>query len=52
VKFNTSLPGFQIVETYENISWNGGTLWLGVDGISLFFIILTALLIPICLVAS
>jgi NADH-quinone oxidoreductase subunit M len=52
VKFNASLPGFQMVETYENMSWNGGTLWLGVDGISLFFIILTALLIPVCLVAS
>ena len=43
---------FQFVEV---ISWIGNSniqFTLGIDGISLFFVLLTTLLIPICILAS
>ncbi|HET9727973.1 MAG TPA: NADH-quinone oxidoreductase subunit M [Acidimicrobiia bacterium] len=52
VKFDTAPSGYQF---YESHSWIGtlGIRWsLGVDGISLFMVVLTALLIPIGLLAS
>lgn len=50
--FETGKAGFQLVEEHQ---WIGqfGTNWkLGVDGISLFMVVLTALLFPIGLLAS
>ncbi len=51
-QFDAKIGGYQLVETH---SWIGtlGIQWkLGVDGISLFMVVLTALLIPIGLLAS
>ena len=48
--FDPSNPGFQFEERY---SWIGASTYhMGVDGISLPFVILTAFLMPICIIAS
>jgi NADH-quinone oxidoreductase subunit M len=51
IGFKPSDPGFQFVET---TSWLGGTITykMGVDGISMLFVILTTFLMPFCIVAS
>ncbi|NOT40015.1 MAG: NADH-quinone oxidoreductase subunit M [Alphaproteobacteria bacterium] len=50
-EFEPSVKSFQLVENY---AWLGGTIryHLGVDGISLPFVILTAFLMPLCILAS
>jgi NADH-quinone oxidoreductase subunit M len=50
-RFDPSSPEFQFVEKY---SWLGGfgTYHMGVDGISLPFVILTTALMPLCIAAS
>lgn len=52
VGFDSSSSRFQFVEVYPGLAWGHGDVFLGVDGISLFLIILTTFLIPICLLAS
>lgn len=49
--FDPSNPGFQFV---EEAAWLGGglTYRMGVDGISMLFVILTTFLMPICILAS
>jgi NADH-quinone oxidoreductase subunit M len=49
--FDTSNPGFQLVEKYN---WLGGGIsyHMGVDGISMLFVVLTAGLMPFCIAAS
>ena len=49
--FNPSNPGFQFVET---VPWLGGAInyKMGVDGISILFVVLTAFLMPLCILAS
>jgi NADH-quinone oxidoreductase subunit M len=49
--FDSSNPGFQMVEESE---WLGGlvTYKMGVDGISMLFVILTTFLMPACILAS
>jgi NADH-quinone oxidoreductase subunit M len=49
--FDPTTPGFQFEELYP---WLGGNInyHLGVDGISLPFVILTAFLMPLCILAS
>ncbi len=49
--FNPADAGFQFVERH---AWLGGTAsyQLGVDGISMPFVVLTAFLMPICILAS
>ncbi len=49
--FDPAAPGFQFEEKYP---WLGGNInyHLGVDGISLPFVILTAFLMPLCILAS
>ncbi len=49
--FDQSNPGFQFVENYE---WIGASIGyrMGVDGISFMFVVLTALLIPACVLSS
>jgi NADH-quinone oxidoreductase subunit M len=49
--FDSSDPGFQFV---EEAPWLGGAInyKMGVDGISMLFVILTTFLMPICIVAS
>jgi NADH-quinone oxidoreductase subunit M len=43
-------PGFQFVE--ENALVRGLTYRMGVDGISVLFVLLTAFLMPLCIAAS
>jgi len=50
--FDNSTAKFQFVESYEWIGSSNINFYLGIDGISLFFVILTTLLIPICILAS
>src|SRR6266480_1344692 len=49
--FDTSTAQFQFV---ESAAWLGGGInyKMGVDGISVLFVVLTALLMPICILAS
>jgi NADH-quinone oxidoreductase subunit M len=49
-QFDQSNPGFQFVEHY---AWFAGANYsMGVDGISVLFVLLTAFLLPLCIVAS
>ena len=50
--FHTGQAGMQMVEQHRWIPAFGATYKLGVDGISLFLVILTTFLIPICVLAS
>ena len=48
--FDASSPGYQFVERH---AWFAGASYhLGVDGISILFVLLTAFLMPICIVSS
>src|SRR5688572_774792 len=49
--FDPGTADFQFVEKYD---WIGGTITyhLGVDGISMLFVILTTFLMPLCILAS
>jgi NADH-quinone oxidoreductase subunit M len=50
VRFDAADPGFQFL---EEIPWFAGLSYrMGVDGISVLFVLLTAFLLPICIVAS
>jgi NADH-quinone oxidoreductase subunit M len=50
VRFDTANPGFQFV---EETAWFMGLHYrMGVDGISVLFVLLTAFLMPICIAAS
>ena len=51
IRFDPSVAGFQMVEQHP---WIGGGISykLGVDGISMLFVILTTFLMPFCILAS
>jgi NADH-quinone oxidoreductase subunit M len=51
VDFNNATADFQFVERHD---WLGGAFnyYMGVDGISMLFVILTTFLMPICIIAS
>ncbi|HRK94807.1 MAG TPA: NADH-quinone oxidoreductase subunit M [Rhodospirillales bacterium] len=50
--FDTSQAGFQFVERSEWMPTFGIAYHMGVDGISMLFVLLTTLLVPICILAS
>ncbi|MFN3671992.1 MAG: NADH-quinone oxidoreductase subunit M, partial [Bosea sp. (in: a-proteobacteria)] len=50
-RFETGNPGFQMVETHGWVS-DAIKFKLGVDGFSFPFIVLTAFLMPFCILAS
>ncbi len=50
--FKSGTPGFQLVSTYRWIPTFGISWSLGVDGISLFLVLMTAVLFPIALAAG
>ncbi|MFK7973460.1 MAG: NADH-quinone oxidoreductase subunit M [Rickettsiaceae bacterium] len=52
LSFNPDISGFQFVEKYQWIQSIGLKFHVGVDGLSVYFIVLTALLTLICIVAS
>ncbi len=48
--FNPANPGFQFL---EEIPWFAGLSYrMGIDGISVLFVLLTAFLLPLCIIAS
>jgi len=49
--FDPAKPGFQLVEKHE---WLGGGInyHMGVDGISVLFVVLSSFLVPLCVIAS
>lgn len=51
-QFDPTNPGFQIKETYEWFPEFNIAFRLGVDGISIYFILLSTFLTPICILAS
>ena len=51
-RFDGSEPGFQFVESAVWMPQWGITYKLGVDGISVLFVLLSTLLTPICILAS
>lgn len=50
--FDPSFPGFQYESTTPWLSYFGLSYHIGIDGISLFLILLTTLLIPLCILVS
>ena len=50
-RFDPAEAGFQFVENYE---WIGSSIGyrMGVDGVSVLFVVLTALLTPVCVISS
>ena len=50
--FDPTDPGFQMVERVEWLAGLGISYHVGVDGISLFFVLLSTLLTVVCVVAS
>jgi NADH-quinone oxidoreductase subunit M len=50
--FRTGIAGMQMVESAPWIRQFGARYHLGVDGISLFLVLLTTFLVPICVLAS
>lgn len=52
VRFHVGIPGYQLTDHYRWISDFGISWYLGVDGISLFLVLLTAVLFPIAMVGT
>jgi NADH:ubiquinone oxidoreductase subunit 4 (subunit M) len=52
LQFDMSSPKYQFVEKFFSVPYSNMHIYIGVDGISLFFILLTTFLIPVCLLAS
>jgi NADH-quinone oxidoreductase subunit M len=52
VKFDAANPGFQFVESVAWVPQAGLTYKMGVDGISVLFVLLSTVLTPICILAS
>lgn len=52
LSFDSSTTGFQFIERYSWIEGIGLEFYVGIDGLSIFFIFLTALLTVICIVSS
>ncbi|MEM1038343.1 MAG: NADH-quinone oxidoreductase subunit M [Pseudomonadota bacterium] len=52
VNFDKTQSGFQFVEKVSWIEGSGISYHMGVDGISMLFVILTTFLMPICILAS
>ncbi len=50
-KFDVSAEGFQMTEKFEWVDNSGIYYFLGVDGISLYLILLTTFLIPVCIIS-
>jgi proton-translocating NADH-quinone oxidoreductase chain M len=52
LQFDMSSPKYQFVEKFFSVPYSNMHIYIGVDGISLFFILLTTFLISVCLLAS
>ncbi|MEP4476961.1 MAG: NADH-quinone oxidoreductase subunit M, partial [Lentilitoribacter sp.] len=51
IGFDNANPGFQMVEKMDWLG-SGISYHMGVDGISMLFVILTTFLMPLCVIAS
>jgi NADH-quinone oxidoreductase subunit M len=51
-RFDGNSAEFQLVEKYEWLRGLGVTYYMGIDGISLFMVLLTTFLMPICILCS
>lgn len=51
-RFDGSSAAFQFVEKFEWLPGLGISYYMGVDGISVFFVVLSTFLTPICILAS
>jgi proton-translocating NADH-quinone oxidoreductase chain M len=52
IQFDPSTAKFQFVESLRWLPYENIHFYLGIDGISLFFVILTTFLIPICILVG
>ena len=52
IRFNNAATGFQFEEKHAWFSGLGISYHLGIDGISLFMVLLTTLLMPLCILCS
>tara|TARA_B100000497_G_C7658270_1_gene396350 strand:- start:66 stop:1490 length:1425 start_codon:yes stop_codon:yes gene_type:complete len=52
INFNPNSPGFQMIERVPWMPSIGISYQMGIDGISIFFILLTTFLTPICIFAT
>jgi len=52
IYFDISTPKFQFVVPFFSVPYSNIHTYVGLDGISLFFILLTTFLVPLCLLAS
>lgn len=52
IGFDDTQAGFQFVERADWLGVGGISYYMGVDGISMLFVILTTFLMPICILAS
>ena len=52
IQFDNSSSEFQYVETFSWLSNQNISFSLGIDGISLFFLVLTGFLVPVCLLVG
>ena len=52
IYFDISTPKFQFVVPFFSVPYSNIHTYVGLDGISLFFILLTTFLVPVCLLAS
>jgi proton-translocating NADH-quinone oxidoreductase chain M len=50
--FDNSTAKFQFVETFSWLPASNMNFYIGIDGVSLFFIILTTFLVPVCLLVG
>lgn len=50
IKFDFSCNQYQFVQTYHNV--NNYDFYLGIDGLSIYFILLTSIIIPISLLSN
>lgn len=52
IQFDNSTAKFQFVETIRWLPYSNINFYIGIDGISLFFVVLTTFLIPICILVG
>nr|QKQ14732.1 NADH dehydrogenase subunit 4 [Zygnema circumcarinatum] len=52
IRFDNSTPNFQFVETINWLPYSNINFYIGLDGISLLFVILTTFLVPICILVG
>lgn len=52
INFDNSVPGFQYLEKYSWLTTENFHFSVGIDGVSLFFVLLTTFLVPACILVG